>query len=110
MKIVKVDPGEKAYSKEIDGSLASLQAEVGGLIEAVYPFSESVALVCNEEGKLNGSEPNRAVFSEDGFLLDVIHGPFFICGIEGDSFSSLTQEQIEKYIDIFNDSFIFISE
>jgi hypothetical protein len=27
---------------------------VGGNIEAVYPYDDLVALVCDEEGKLNG--------------------------------------------------------
>ena len=38
--------------QEIDGSLESMQRIVGGDIEAVYPFDDPVAIVCNEEGKL----------------------------------------------------------
>lgn len=40
--------------KEIDPGLHSLQAEVGGDIGATYPYSDPVALVCNDEGKLIG--------------------------------------------------------
>ena len=45
--------------KEIPSSLESLQHEVGGDIEAVYPFEEPVAIVCNEEGKMNGLPLNQ---------------------------------------------------
>ena len=33
--------------------LDSLQKEVGGPIQAVYPWDDPVALICNEEGKLD---------------------------------------------------------
>ncbi len=35
--------------------------------------------IVNEEGKLNRLPPSRAIEDEDGYLLDVIAGPFFIC-------------------------------
>ena len=52
--------------KEIDSDLKSLQHEVGGYIEAIYPYEDPVALVCNEEGKLEGLPLNRALRDEDG--------------------------------------------
>ena len=48
--VLVVEPGEVPYVKEIDSSLESLQAEVDGWIEAIYPFEEPVAIICNEEG------------------------------------------------------------
>ena len=39
--------------KEIDGNLESMQEIVGGYIEAIYPFDDPIALVCNDEGKIN---------------------------------------------------------
>ena len=47
--------------KEIDPDLHSLQAEVGGDIGATYPYSDPVALVCNDEGKLIGLDLNRGL-------------------------------------------------
>ena len=35
-----VEPGKKPYVKEITFSLESLQKEVGGDIQAIYPFHE----------------------------------------------------------------------
>lgn len=37
MKVVVVEPGYQPYEKEIDG-LAEMQAVVGGLITAAYPY------------------------------------------------------------------------
>ena len=45
--VLIVEPGKEPYAKEIDSGLESLQHEVGGYIEAVYPFEEPVAIVCN---------------------------------------------------------------
>ncbi len=39
----------------------TLQAAVGGDIQAVYPYEDPVALICNEEGKLMGLPLNRAL-------------------------------------------------
>ena len=63
MKVIIVKPFTQPYITEIKGDLESMQAVVGGYIQAIYPFDDEVALVCNEEGKINGLMPNR-------FLLD----------------------------------------
>ena len=54
MKVLVIQPEKAPEEREISGSLESMQAVVGGLIQAVYPFEEPVALICNEEGKLLG--------------------------------------------------------
>ena len=54
MKILIVEPHKQPYCKDISGTLEELQAIVGGYIQAIYPFDEPIALVCNEEGKLIG--------------------------------------------------------
>lgn len=56
--ILKIEVGEPLEIKEIPNELSCLQHEVGGLIECVYLDDGSIAVV-NEEGKLNGMEPNR---------------------------------------------------
>ena len=38
---------------------------------------------------------------ERGELVDVICGPFFVCGCKGPDFTSLSDEQVEKYTDMF---------
>ena len=98
MKVVVVEPRKPAYTKEIGSGLASLQHEVGGFIEAIYPFEDEVALICNEEGKLDGMIPNRALRDEDENIYDIIVGTFLVVGLTKDNFGSLTEEQIETYL------------
>ena len=47
LRVVLVEPGKVARVAEIDGSLEGMQKTVGGYIQAVYPFEETVCLVCN---------------------------------------------------------------
>lgn len=92
MKILFVEPGKEAQPAEIQGDLKEMQAIVGGRIEALYPWADPVALICNDEGKLLRLPLNRML--ED---YDVIAGNFFICGIEGDEFVSLSDPLMIKY-------------
>ncbi|MEA4974023.1 hypothetical protein SDC9_102711 [bioreactor metagenome] len=79
MKILIVETEKKPRIAEIDGSLHSMQQVVGGNIEAIYPFEEDVALICNDEGKLNNLPLNRALYHpETHQLYDIISGTFFI--------------------------------
>ena len=70
--VLIVEPGKEPYVKEIDSDLKSLQHEVGGYIEAIYPYEDPVALVCNEEGKLEGLPLNRALRDEDGDIYSFL--------------------------------------
>ena len=70
--VLVVEPGKEPYVKEIDSNLKSLQHEVGGYIEAIYPYEDPVALVCNEEGKLEGLPLNRALRDEDGDIYSFL--------------------------------------
>ena len=97
MKVLVVEPLKKPYLKEIDSGLASLQHEVGGYIQAVYPWEEMCAIVCDEEAKLTGKELNRALRDEDGHIYDIVAGTFLIVGLSEDDFTSLTDEQIQKF-------------
>ncbi len=101
MRVVICEPGMLARAAEIGTSLEDLQRAVGGLIEAAYPFEEEVAIVCNEEGKINGMPLNRSLKDADGRIYDIIAGPFFVCGLGEEDFCSLSDEQIGKYTDFF---------
>lgn len=103
MNVLMVEPGLAPYEKEING-LEQMQAAVGGLITAIYPFKESVAVVANDEGILLGMEFNRSM--EGGY--GGIFGPFFICGLNEDNFCSLTPEQMERYAKKFHHAEILL--
>ena len=103
MKVVICEPGQYARIAEIEPTLTAEQKVVGGLIDCVYPWpNDMAALVCNDEGKLNGMPLNRAL--ED---YDVIAGTFFICGISGENFCSLTEEQTARYLQKFRAPEVF---
>lgn len=109
MKVLVVEPMKKPYMKDIDSGLHSLQQEVGGYIEAIYPYEDSVGLVCNEEGKMEGLPLNRAIYSKSGEMIDIIAGTFLIVGLSEDNFSELSGELADKYAKIFESPEMFYS-
>ena len=86
---------------EIEDTLESMQKVVGGYIEAVYPYEEPVAVICNEEAKLEGLPLNRALRDADGDVYDVIAGTFFIAGLTEDNFGSVPEEYVDKFVALF---------
>lgn len=108
MKVLVVEPEKEPYVKEISSGLSSLQKEVGGFIEAVYPFEDPVAIICNEEGKLEGLPLNRALRDEDGHVYDIIAGTFLIAGLSEDNFCSLDDVQMEKYSTLYKTPELFM--
>jgi len=96
LKILVVEPNKAPYKSEIADDYKEMQKIVGGLIEAVYAFSDNAILFCNDEGKLIGLEGNRHVGQH------IIAGTFFIVGDDGQGGSvSLTDEQLQKYSEQF---------
>lgn len=108
--VLVVEPGKPCQAREIDGSLEAMQALVGGYIEAVTPFAESIAIVCNEEGKLRGLPYNRPLTDRTGAPYDILCGTFFIAGVDGEHFVSLTEEQIQRYKDLYDNVMSLTSE
>ena len=101
MKVLMVEPGEIPYEADIEPGLRSLQAAVGGNIQAVYPYEDPVALICNEDGKFMGLPLNRALRDDTGEVYDIIAGNFIITGLGEESFSDLSPDLMEKYKEQF---------
>lgn len=98
IKVLMVEPGKKAYEAEIGTDLHDLYAALDcDCIQTFYPYEDLVVIVCDDEGKLNGSRANRAIYSEDGKMMDIIFGKFFICDCSTSEFKSLPDDMIEKY-------------
>ena len=107
MNVLVVEPGYQPYEKEIqDGAdhLEQMQAIVGGLIEPIYPYHEEVAIVCNEEGLINGLPFNRSVPGGYGGVF----GTFFICGLGEEDFCSLPPDLMERFKKEFRNSEILL--
>ena len=102
MKILIVEPMKDPYEKEIQGTLEEMHEIVGGYIQAVYPFEDPVALVCNEEGKLLGLPYNRLLRDEDRQPYDVICGTFFVAGLGEEDFASLSPDLMKKYKSLYS--------
>ena len=47
LHVLVVEPGKRPKIQAIPHTLKAMQALVGGVIQAVYPFEEPVALICN---------------------------------------------------------------
>ena len=83
-------PGQPAVSQEVENSLKALQNLVGGYIETVS-LPHGICMIVNEEGKLQGLQPN--------FRLDhdLIVGTAVFVGVDGDQFCGLSLAQ-QEYI------------
>ncbi len=108
MEVLMIEPGKPPKVETIGSDLASMQKAVDGYIQAVYPFDDPVAIVCDEEAKLNGKLLNRALRDKDGDIYDIVAGKFFICGIGEDNFTSLPKELQEKYEEVFKQPEAFL--
>ena len=98
MKVLIVEPGKYPKKADIVHTLRSMQETVGGYIQAIYPWDDPVALVCDEEGLLKQAEFNRLVAPEVA-----IFGTFFICGLGEEDFDDLPDDLIEKYAALLRD-------
>lgn len=107
--VLVVEPVKKPYVKEIENNLKSLQREVGGYIQVIYPFEEPVAIVCAECGKLEGLPLNRALRDESGEVYDIISGTFLVVGLTEDDFGTLSKELIEQFSEHFKLPEVFVS-
>lgn len=104
ISVLLVEPNKYPKMIEIDDILEVMQTVVGGDIEEYMPFEDEVAIICNEEGKITGMAPNRAVYEENSReMLDIICGKFFIvyAPFEAERFQSLPPDLAEKYREKF---------
>ena len=88
-----VDPGKPAREMMLGTDLKDLQQAVGGLIELIYAHDDQTVIVGNDEAKLIGMEGNRRL--ETG---SIIAGPFFVIGDAGEDFRSLTDAEVNRYL------------
>jgi hypothetical protein len=103
-----VEPGKAPYETQIGDDLQSMQALVGGYIQAVYPYEDPVALIANESGKLDGLPLNRALRDADGDIYDIVAGSFFIVGLGESDFTDLSHELAEQFAEQFRQPEMFM--
>ena len=108
MNVLMVEPGKAPYEAQIGDDLQSMQALVGGYIQAVYPYEEPVALIANESGKLDGLPLNRALRDADGDIYDIVAGRFFIVGLGESDFTDLPHDLAKQFAEQFRQPEMFM--
>lgn len=111
IKAIMVEPNKRPCVVELNNDLDSLQKAVSigapnqGLIEFVY-LEDNISILCNEEGKLIGLEPNRRLGD------DILCGVFYVVAENDEGeLISLTKEQQDHYAKRFETpDFIEVSE
>ena len=96
IKVLKVEPCKTPKVVTLVNELEELQKAVSigadyvGLIE-IIAIDDDICILCNEEGKLLGLEPNRRIGH------DVICGVFYIVRVKDGKLQSLTDADVVKY-------------
>lgn len=95
--------GRKPERIKLDNTLEALNKAVDGHLQVFFPsYNDRVVFIMNEEGKYNGSLPNRRIYDERGYNPDVIFGDFLVSGFDGEEFASLPDDMMDKYERIFS--------
>ena len=108
MKVIQVLRGKEPQIKEIANSLEAMQSEVGGYIESVTPFKDDVAIIVNEEGKLNGWPPNRFLVYKKANYVEALCGPILIVGLGEENFTDIPENVVKKYATMFKPDIVYI--
>ena len=100
--VIHLQADKLAKVVEVEDDYKAMQKLVGGYMQTISLYDDGVLLVCNDEGKINGSPLNRAIYDEtEKEMVEIIAGDCFICGVEGENFASLSPEMTVKYMEIF---------
>lgn len=108
MDVLLIKPGMYPQQVQIGTELEDLQNAVGGDIQAVYPYEEEVALIMNEESKIQGFELNRSLRDEKGEVYDIIAGNFLVVGLGEEDFASLSPELMKQFEEKFHQPEMFV--
>lgn len=98
LAVVFVEPHKKPVVRKLRNEYEDISHAVGGLIEHIYQ-EDGTILVANEESKLLGMDGNRRL--NDG--KSILAGPFFVVGDDGEDYRSLTEEEIKRYMEHFDE-------
>lgn len=100
IRVLVVEPMKQPYEKTIPDTLDAMYQVISGDCIQVVPLygmnMKDAVIVCNDDGKLRGLTLNRLLFDRDGNAYDVIAGTFFITGVDGENFCSLTDSQVQE--------------
>ena len=102
-----VRPNEAPEIISFEEGYHQIQMLVEGSFEYVGLFDDADVIV-NEEGKLNGSAPNRFLL-HDGKLVDILFGNILLTDTDSQGNTvSLSPDKLKKYLRIFSRKAIVI--
>ena len=107
IKVALLTPQTPPVFATVENTLEKYQSLVGGLID-VFEIENGLNLIFNDEGKFNGSQPNRALTFRDigedrDEFFDIIYGNIVVTGNDREgNFCSLTSEQEQAVKDRFS--------
>ena len=102
MRVIYKEVGKPAVFREVENDVKPLQSLVGGYIQAVPFDMDGLLLVCNEEGKMSGLQPNFK------YHHDTVVGNVFFCRAENSDFSDVSDTDLElvnKLINLYNEAY-----
>lgn len=102
VRALMIQPHQRPIETHIVDELACWQRAVSdhgedALIEVTYPFDDNAVVIGNEEAKLISMDGNRRIEGS------VYAGPLFIVGDKDGEFTDLTDDQMLKYAQMFEE-------
>ena len=94
--IVKRPDELVGHMTNVSDRLETMQKTVGGWIETVT-LDRQVVIVCNEEGRIRGMQPNP-------YLSYDFVGDWFLCGRDGEEFTDIPPLWLVKHMALMREA------
>ena len=95
--VLMIEPRRHPYLKTVEHTLENLQAMVGGIITATYPWDDPVALIAGDESLYDASLAWNRFIDDYHF----IRGNCFLVGLTRDDFDDIPMDLAQKYAEMF---------
>lgn len=110
MIIIAAEPGKKAYVTEIESGSGAIREFLGGDFTYADYYDKQIMIIRRKYTSKNRLPLNRSLTDINNRKINVIAGPFILCGRIGKAPVSLRPEQIKKYMSVFGDNETFCCE
>lgn len=98
MIIIAAEPGKKAYVTEIESGSGAIREFLGGDFTYADYYDKQIMIIRRKYTSKNRLPLNRSLTDINNRKINVIAGPFILCGRIGKAPVSLRPEQIKKYM------------
>ena len=102
LRILVAEPGKPPRVREICGGIPAIGEIVGGELEELCPFADTVSIVRGRRGDELRLPLNCLLKNGSGQPVDAIRGTFVVVGTDHGQYVSLTDTQILRYLDEFS--------